>query len=51
VHVDKRMVVGKATKEILYYTIVLYYVYMQRMSVQALEFRRHLPHVLIYSFN
>jgi hypothetical protein len=41
-HVDKRMAVGKATKEILYYKIVLYHVYMQRMSVQALEFHCHL---------
>jgi hypothetical protein len=42
VHVDKRMAVGKATKEILYYKNLLYYVYVQRMSVQALEFRLHL---------
>jgi hypothetical protein len=26
----------------MYYKIVLYYVYLQRMSVQALEFRHHL---------
>jgi hypothetical protein len=29
-------------KEILYYKILPYYVYMQRMPVQGLEFRLHL---------
>jgi hypothetical protein len=34
--------VDNATKETLYYQTVLYYVYMQRMSGQALQFRRRL---------
>jgi len=50
-HVDRRMVVGKATTEILYYKSLLYYVSMQRMSVQALEFCRHLSPRIKSSFN
>lgn len=41
-HIDKGMAVDNATKETLYYQTVLYYVYMQRMSGQALQFRRRL---------
>lgn len=45
-HIDKRKAVDNATKDTLYYQTVLYYVYTQRMSDQALQFRRRLsPHI------